>query len=78
MDVDAMELDLLQRRAKELHLYINVHKNASLQDVAEGRTLYVQEERRTWNQERKPATLLKYATQEECWDYLARSTPKQR
>ena len=66
MAIDAAELEFLQRRADALGLYCNEHRNF---DPCRGNgSLFIIEKRKSKGQECH--TFLKYATPEQCWEFL--------
>jgi hypothetical protein len=66
--VDAEELELLQRKAAAFDLYLNEHRNY---DPCRGTgSLFIIEKRKFRDQECR--TYLKYATPEQCWEFLNR------
>jgi len=67
MAIDPAEFDLLKRRADDLGLYLNEHRDA---DWFSDAVFYIMPKRKSAGQ--PCPSLLKYATAEQCWKFLDR------
>lgn len=66
MEIDPIDLELMQRKAAALGLYVNEHRNYD--PCLPGGPLYVQDIRK-FNGQNCPSHL-KYATPEMIWEFL--------